>query len=472
MIGQLTFGESIDFLQAIEARHNLLEHRLGGWSAWCILRFPLQMALVTPGTVPAARLSYRERLALSAADATRLIRPRRSRHVVKTYSSGLVEREGDRYKDIWFDDLIKEIGSVFKIEQVNSLMFLSRRARALVPSDVTTAGIELAASSLARVWQPSQVGEVARELFSVLEQEVGAGVISREWIALRLRLFVAQKVLYRQLFRWIEPRHLLVADPGEHASVAAAKELGVRVVELQHGGTTDRFHSGYCWTDYAIPHRRTMPIPDRLFLYGQHTRREIDRHGFWGGSIRVVGCPRVDQYRNRRPVAEPAGPRLLLTTGASVPEAISFMADFLAASRDIPGLELWVKLHPIYERSPDAYLEAFRGDERVRVLSGSEDPSTFELLSRTSIHVSVSSSCHYDALGLGVPTVILPLPTHEIVLPLRQAGHALLAGSPTELADIVRGWRGLRVAPEVSGYYFRPDSIRNMRDDLERDGGR
>ena len=472
MIGQLTFGESIDFLQALEAKHNLLEYRLDGWSVWCVLRFPLQFALVTPGTVPAARMSYRERLSFAVTDAGRLVRPRSARYVVKTYSSGLVEREGELYKDIWFDDLIKEIGAVFKIEQVNSPMFLSRRAQALIPSDVTTSGIELAASALARVWRPTQAAEVAREVSRILAQELGPGVVAEEWIAPRLRLFLAGKALYRRLFMRIRPSFLLVADPGEHASVAAAKELGVTAVEFQHGGTTDRYHGGYCWTGYAIPHRLRMPIPDRLYLYGEHTRREIDRHGFWGSSIRVVGCPRVDQYRNRR--AEPAqdGPKLLLTTGASIADTIAFMAEFLRASRDVPGLELWVKLHPIYERSPDAYLEAFRGDARVQVLSGSEDPSTFELLSRASVHVSVSSSCHYDALGLGVPTVILPLPTHEIVLPLHQAGHALLAQSPADLADMVGGWRGLRVPPDVSGYYFRPHSIRNMREDLEREAGR
>jgi hypothetical protein len=470
MIGQLTFGESIDFLQALEARHDLLEHRLDGWSVWCVLRFPLQLALVTPGTVPAARLSYRERLSLCLADAGRLVRPRPSRYVVKTYSSGLVEREGERYKDIWFDDLIKEIGAVFKIEQVNSPMFLSRRARALIPSDVTTSSLELAASSLARVWRPARAADVARELSRILARELGPGVFPEEWIGLRLRLFLAGKALYRRLLARIQPSFLLVADPGEHASVAAAKDLGVTAVELQHGGTTDRYHSGYCWTGYAIPYRPTMPIPDRLFLYGEHTRREIDRHGFWGESIRVVGCPRVDQYRDRRDKPAQGGPKVLLTTGASIADAISFMAEFLRASRDLPGLELWVKLHPIYERSPDPYLEAFRGDPRVQVLPGSEDPSTFELLSRASVHVSVSSSCHYDALGLGVPTVILPLPTHEIVLPLHQAGHALLAQTPADLVAIVAGWRGLRVPPDLSDYYFRPHSIRNMRDDLRRDG--
>lgn len=469
MIGRLTFGESIDFLQALEAKHNLLEHRLDGWSVWCVLRFPIQLALVTPGTIPAARMSYRERLTLSLTNIHRLVSPPITRYVVKTYSSGLVEREGQWYKDIWFDDLIKEVGSTFKIEQVNSPMFLSRRAQSLIPSDVTTAALELAASSLARLRRPAELGRVARALYRVLAREV-EGVFQEEWVALRLRLFLAHKALYRRLLAGIHPSFLLVADPGEHAIVAAAKELGITAVELQHGGTTDRYHSGYAWTTYAKPFRGSMPIADRLFLYGEHTRREVDRHGFWGESIRVVGCPRIDQYRSRRLEPGDGGPKVLLTTGASVADTIAFMAEFLRLTADMSGLELLVKLHPIYERSPDAYLQAFRGDPRVQVFSGSEDPSTFELLCRANLHVSVSSSCHYDAIGLGVPTVILALPTHEIVLPLQQAGHALLAATPADLVALVRDWGSLRVPPDISGYYFRPNSIRNMAADLGHHG--
>ena len=143
-------------------------------------------------------------------------------------------------------------------------------------------------------------------------------------------------------------------------------------------------------------------------------------------------------------------------------QTISFMAEFLRKTRNVAGLRLVVKLHPIYERGPEAYLEAFGNDERIRVLTGSEDPSTFELLARASIHVSVSSSCHYDALGIGVPTVILPLPTHEVVLPLYHAGHALLARTPDELAAIAARWDSHRVQESVSAYYFRPDAVDNM----------
>jgi hypothetical protein len=104
----------------------------------------------------------------------------------------------------------------------------------------------------------------------------------------------------------------------------------------------------------------------------------------------------------------------------------------------------------------------------VRVISGSEAPSTFELLSSADLHLSISSACHYDALGLGVPTVIIPLANCDWVLSLHRAGHAFLAKTPKELLEIVsRLGRGGGVPDELGAYYFRPNALENMKRALE-----
>jgi hypothetical protein len=102
------------------------------------------------------------------------------------------------------------------------------------------------------------------------------------------------------------------------------------------------------------------------------------------------------------------------------------------------------------------------------VISGSEEPSTFELLLSADVHVSISSSCHYDALGLGVPTVILPLANSEWILPLhRKSGHAHLAPTPQALLDTVLQLKKSSVPETVGAYYFRPGAVENMKAALE-----
>jgi hypothetical protein len=120
-------------------------------------------------------------------------------------------------------------------------------------------------------------------------------------------------------------------------------------------------------------------------------------------------------------------------------------------------------MHPAYESDKRIYEKAFSADHRVRIISGSETPSTFELLTTADSHLSISSTCHYDALGLGVPTVILPFASSGWVLPLHQAGHAFLATTAESLLEIVWQFDGRGVPDDIGAYYFQPGALENLK---------
>jgi len=70
------------------------------------------------------------------------------------------------------------------------------------------------------------------------------------------------------------------------------------------------------------------------------------------------------------------------------------------------------------------------------------------------------------ALGLGVPTIILPFATHESVLSLYEVGHAFLAYTPIELLDILLRWKGREVPNEIGEFYFKTGALENMKRDV------
>lgn len=110
-----------DRLCHVEQQHDLLKHQVDGWSAWPLVRFDLSL-LLTGLTFPHPSAGSRAGRALSALTALpSLLRVRSARHVIKTYSSGLLEENGGRFRDIWFDDVMLAAGSVFKIEAPSGL---------------------------------------------------------------------------------------------------------------------------------------------------------------------------------------------------------------------------------------------------------------------------------------------------------------------------------------------------------------
>jgi hypothetical protein len=454
-------------LRQMEVKHALLQHKVAGWCIWPTLRFEVGCMLENMPLAKRDSMSPIKLLLLAIYGIKGFASLRSARIVTKTYTSGLVEREGVLYKDIWFDDLLKEVDSYLKIETINSPNFTTRRKAALIKSDLTTTFIDIFAALLARIGGPSYISEIARSLSACLKNELNLDVLSSQQIKRRLRNFYWHKKIYAYLLRRVRPKYLLTADPCEHALVAAAKEQGIKVIEFQHG-LINRYHYAYSWTTNAVKHRSSMPVPDVLFLHGEYSREELDANGFWGDALCVVGSLRMDQYRNRQRIKhrEEVFTLVLTTQGIDVNKIIDLMVDFLEAAKKQLDIQLYIKLHPVYETNKTLYEGAFKDDPRVQVLLGIEDPSTFDLLTLADFHLSISSTCHYDALGLGVPTIILPFATHENVLSLYEAGHAFLANTSTELVDILLRWKDWDVPNEVGEFYFKTGALQNMKREL------
>ena len=458
-------------IRELERRHDLLQYQAGGWCLWPVLRFPVQSALRLGASGGLQARSRWDRVRPALDDLPRLVRAGGARYLVKTYISGLLERSGDSYKDIWFDDLLGAVGGGFKIVGINSPGFMARSRSSLVPPDMSSTAIELAVSALIRLPGPSQLLGPAENIAVALAGEFGQATFPLRWVIRRLRAFHWYARLYGQLLERVIPDVVLVADPGEYGLVAAAKERQIPVVELQHG-MMDAHHSGYSWTDYASPFRARMPIPDALFLYGEQACRALEGNGFWGEALRNVGSPRVDDYRERRRTAPSSTEECVLvvtTQGTESGAIINLLSRFVKIARGALRFRLLVKLHPIYDTgSLAAYRAAFTAQPEVEVLAGTAEVSTFALLAKASLHVSISSSCHYDALALGVPTAVLPFATHEVVLPLVAAGHAHLAPDAETLLELAQGWRELRPSEAIGEYYFRRGALANMRRELVR----
>ena len=462
-------AESAELIARVEEEHDLLRHEVDGWSAWAVVRRGVQFALSYAFLDPRTGLRRADRLALALSDARALARLGRRRLLVKSYTSGLAESTAEgRFRDIWFDDLIERVGGAAKLESVNNADFLPRRRAAAIPADLTSTLLDAAAGLLEPRVDGRDARAAAARIHAAWRASLGEGVpFTEEWVAGQLTRFSAARRVAERFLRRARPEQLLVADPGEHALVAAARERGIRTAELQHG-FLNRDHASYSWGPYARAHRARLPIPERLLLYGEHWRQELAAMGFWDEELAVVGSSRVDRYRRRDASARAGGPLsiVLTTQGVDVDRLVRFVSEFLRESSGTLDLRLLVKLHPVYDVDREPYLRAWGGDDRVSVYAGSDNPSTFELLARADLHLSVASTCHYDAIGLGVPTAILPLLLHDKVLPLHAVGHAHLAETPARLAEIAARAREERVAPEVAEHYFRPGATENIAREL------
>lgn len=467
---KFSLQEATERVWEVEEKYDLLQYTVDGWCAWTLCRIPCTI-LLTSVKKSSQRLDRKEQRVIILRDIQRLLKAQKVQYVFKTDSSGLADPESGLYRDIWVDDLIQAIGfeNSFKIEEVYIPSFISRRKDAFFKSDITTVFFDefsLYLSKRNRI-TPKYITNVAQNLYNCLYNGFGTEVLTYKWIRQRLTRFYWKKKLYKLLFWRLKSTYLITVNAVHYELIAAAKEQQSTVVELQHGGF-DKYYPLYSWSTYAMKYKSLMPIPDRIFLYGDYWKKEIDTWSFWGASLRVVGSPRIDRYRERKNTAKKEEYIILLLTtqGIDQENIITFMSNFLHIAKGQLDIQLYIKLHPRFDMNKELYQNGFQEYDKVHVLKGNENPSTFDLLTQVHFHLSIYSSCHYEALALSVPTIILPFTRHESVLHLHTKGHAFLVHTPKDILDIIMSTQNYNVPDEVSEYYFKSNALENMKRDL------
>jgi hypothetical protein len=307
---------------------------------------------------------------------------------------------------------------------------------------------------------------VAAALSARVVREPGLESFTTDVVARAIAVFHWETRLYRLLLRRVQPAYLLLGEAGDHAITAAARELGIFVVEFQHG-FTHRHYPANSWAGAARRHKPRMPLPHRMFLYGRHWANELAAHGFWSEELRVVGSLRLDAHRRLPIRRDPQlGTFLVTTQGIETAPLIAFLRAALERLTGRVRFQCVIKTHPVYHGSDREYAEAFASNPAVRIVAGNESPSTFELLREAQLHLSIASTCHYEALALGVPTVILPFAGSESVRHLHETGHALLPRTSEELGEILLRWKEHRVPPGAGDEYFTPGALERIQQEL------
>lgn len=456
----MTVDQAKDAVEAFERRHRVFADLCQGVSLWRLVRFEV-MTELTRGTL------YRrppERAALLAGSLqgarTFLLPPRHAAYVCKTYASALRREEGGRWLDIHFDDLLRAVPGGVKMCSYDAGGYREQLRRALIAPRIDETGILVASAILGRIPPPMADRLLCGRLSERIRTELGLASFTPARLQRKASTFRWRRRLFRGILRRVRPHAILVPNTGQFALLAAAQDLGIRFIELQHGlfGADHPDALPDFALDMAEP--RALLLPDRVALYSPYWQARLA-----GTAVATLGRLAIAGRPGTAPVAAGPGddgPVLVTAQGIEGERLAALLAGALRAVPD--GVRLIVKLHPTYGEDRETFerhLTEFA--DRVTILDGTGKPATEALLAACSVHVSISSACHYDALMIGRPTIVIALPSHESVLDLVARGDAYRAATGEELAGLLRS-RPWRAGAAGIGRDFRsPDFVESMR---------
>lgn len=462
-------AEVASVLEQFERRHVVFDLTVDGVSLWRLFRFEISIALqnlglhrpsVPPGAIIASLLGAIPQL---------VVAPRRLDFLGATVTSALRAFDERGWHDINFDPVIDQISGGGKMLYDDVRGFAKNKRRAFRKPVFNDTCIVAASAALGRLF-PVRDNPAFHKLSRLIACDLNLFDFTPERIRRKWSVLDWRVRLYRVVLKRLRPRCLLVPNSGQFALFLAANSLGIPFVEMQHGIFSDKHPDNL--TEEALKHdRRATMLPDLLTVYGVYWRERLEYSALGRlNRIRPVGASRIEsvrRLRDQRFAADPERPVLTLTS-----QGIEPLANFVAAFLKLytAPLVLNIRLHPGYEADANHYGKRFSGDPRVTLWRGNSRPDTMEMIAMSDLHLSVSSACHFEALGIGTPTAIIALPSHEIVRDLAERGDAILIRSPQALADLVasRGWHDVRT--QTSDYYFHCNHIASLRAVLDECG--
>lgn len=435
MTTRLSEREAAQRLEALERQFGLYRLKVDGWVAWRTVRGAVAFVLNGYSITQQSANSRRQDLLSIAAEVARflwaLLRRKRRTLLIRTLSSALSEQQSGKLRDIYFDSLLIDGLDAHKVQQQNGAGTI-RRAQMLYPHETAHSAIAALARVFTVLWVPSEAKHAARrisEALTTLERDS----VSYDWLVRRFGSIRWQVRLYTALLKAVRPRAVLVADTGEYALSIACKRLGVRFVEIQHGVFTENHPDAV--PAWALEHatETELILPDVLGVFGEYWARRLRGTALGHRELVPVGSDVLDRWRARRRESKRHGDACLVvvvtTQGQERAGLVQWLARVIAAAPPERHWRMVLKLHPIYDSDPQPY-STIAAHPGVEIIGRGSPASIYQLLVGADVHASISSASHFDAIGLDVPTVVIPLPGSELVMDMVDGERVFVGDDP------------------------------------------
>lgn len=265
--------------------------------------------------------------------------------------------------------------------------------------------------------------------------------VDLEWIlTIHILNFTYDYKKYTELFKKRRPKTVFVVVAYENqAVVAAAKDLGITVIELQHGTITD-YHLGYSYPERTRLHGEIRYFPDKILTFGDYWINDetcpIDSE-----NIIPIGFPYFEA-QSKDFINIPANDnQILFISQGVIGKYLSKVACELSEKLD--DYRIIYKLHPgEYATWKENYPELADADgkDNFEVIDNSETP-LYQLFAQSGYQVGAFSTAIYEGLMFNCKTFILDVPGVEYLDDLINRNYVFKIEGSGDLLDNLEEFR-------------------------------
>ncbi len=250
-------------------------------------------------------------------------------------------------------------------------------------------------------------------------------MVSFDLIALleyHLNLFITQHKLFKILFakRKTEKVYVVVSY-AYGAMIKAAKDMGVEVIEIQHGVISE-YHLGY---SYPNTTKELDYFPDKLLCWGDFWRSAAN-YPIAKNNVIEHGFVYFNKLRLQYKINKEDNQIVILSQGSIGEKLMAFLCDM---GRLLSSYKIIYKLHPGEYSTYKSYnsapiIELF---DNIKIVTNVD---MYKILAESEYQIGVNSTAIYEGLGFDCKTVLLELPGVEYMDVLIKNHYAVLCSTP------------------------------------------
>ncbi|TCT26460.1 hypothetical protein EDD68_102162 [Melghiribacillus thermohalophilus] len=284
--------------------------------------------------------------------------------------------------------------------------------------------------------------KILKDIEDEIKQKLKINIKITHLVKKKIFRFYFDKKFYDKLLDKIKPKEIyLVVSYGKEELIAAAKERGILVKEVQHG-VINNYHMGYYFpVDYEIPY-----FPDEIITFGE----------YWIDSVKlpINNIQSVNEFKCLKPLNNileyklKSDDVLFISQGTIGKQLSSIAADFISKNKDV---KVYYKLHPSEfnnweEKYKDLYL--FKDTQQLEVITN--QLSIYYLLNKCKYVIGVNSTAIFESLLYNCKTFVVNIEGYQYMDDLIKRGYVKLISTNISYSQLKK----MNLKPLKNKQYF------------------
>lgn len=277
---------------------------------------------------------------------------------------------------------------------------------------------------LTRVYPKKKVPvEYYKTIDKVLTENLGEHSYSYGELNAAYTAFESQCFFYKLVLFFIKPKNLIICTGNPKSLIVAAKKYNVNTFLVQHGGI-EKDEIDYSYTP-DITSESHILFPENVLTFGS----------YWGRNINIPAkkvIPIGNDYFHSTPQADCDNSILVVSTIIHGGE-LKILTKNYAELR--PDLKFVFKLHPNDFHLKNNYIDFFKNNKNVSVISVEEE--TNNLISKAQLVILIVSAVLYEALNQNKKVAVYKRINFERQLIFSNLPNVYFVNDASELDEVL-----------------------------------